>query len=264
MSQGNTDIQLDLAAARVYDEFFVPALFAQWAGPLVEAASIQPGEKVLDVACGTGALTRALKERAGPCGKVIGLDPNAAMLRVAAGRSPEIEWRQGSAESLPFGGAGFDAVVSQFGLMFFADPAAAAREMLRVLRTGGHLAVAVWDSLEHSPGYAAFVRLLETLFGTSIADSLRAPFALGDAGALRALFADAGAADVRLVTRDGVARFPGIRQWVHADAKGWLQLDDDQSARLYAEAEAELGDFADSEGEVSFTVPAHILTATRS
>ncbi len=264
ISLSDSKTPLDAAAARVYDRFFVPALFAQWTGPVADAAGIRAGERVLDVACGTGALTRTVKERTGPCGAVVGLDPNAAMLQVAARRSPDIEWRQGAAEMLPFESASFDAVVSQFGLMFFADRGAAMREMTRVLRTGGHLAVAVWGSLDRSPGYAALVRLLHRLFGPPAADALRAPFALGEAGALRSLFACAGIADLRLETRDGRARFPSVREWVHADAKGWLQLDDSQCERLYAAAEKELGGFAGRQGEVSFSVPAHIVTATRA
>ncbi|HET6278495.1 MAG TPA: methyltransferase domain-containing protein [Candidatus Polarisedimenticolia bacterium] len=258
------EIHLDISAAQVYDDFFVPALFAQWADPVAEAAGIQAGERVLDVACGTGALTRAVKERAGPCGVVIGLDANRAMLEVAGRKAPEITWREGTAEALPFDGASFDAVVSQFGLMFFADRPGAVREMARVLRPGGRLAVAVWDSLDRSPGYAALVSLLERLFGAAVANSLRAPFALGDTQALRSLFRDAGVADLRVETRDGRARFPGIRQWVHADAKGWLQLDDEQSDRLYAAAETELRSFAGPGGVVSFSVPAHLVTAIRS
>jgi len=120
--------RLDADAAQVYDDFFVPALFAQWADRVAEAARVRSGQRVLDVACGTGALTRAVKNRSGTGGVVIGLDPNAAMLNIAARKSPDIEWQQGTAESLPFESGTFDAVVSQFGLMFVADRLYAAAE----------------------------------------------------------------------------------------------------------------------------------------
>lgn len=250
--------------AWVYEEFFVPALFGQWASTVVDAAAVQPGDRVLDVACGTGVLARAVLGKVAPAGSVVGLDPNEAMLAVAAQKSREIEWRQGVAESIPFADKSFDAVVSQFGLMFFWDPRGAIREMMRVLRPGGCVAVAVWDALDHTPAYTAFVGLLQRLFGSSEADKLRAPFVLGDAKVLLSLFADAGVASPTLTTCDGTARFPTVRDWVHADAKGWLQLDEDQYRTLLSEAEHALKAFVTTEGRVAFTMPAHIVTAVKT
>jgi ubiquinone/menaquinone biosynthesis C-methylase UbiE len=120
----------DRSPADVYDEQFVPALFAPWGPVLCDAARIAPGQRVLDVACGTGALTVAAAARVGPGGAVIGLDANPQMLAVARRKHPAgIEWIDGRAEALPFPDASFDAVASQFGLMFFDDRAAALREM---------------------------------------------------------------------------------------------------------------------------------------
>jgi ubiquinone/menaquinone biosynthesis C-methylase UbiE len=90
-------------------------------------------------------------------GSVSVLDANPGMLAVAARLAPGVEWRQGTAESLPYSDQSFNAVVRQFGLMFFTDRRQALREMLRVLAPGGHLAVAVWDSLANTPAYAAEV-----------------------------------------------------------------------------------------------------------
>jgi ubiquinone/menaquinone biosynthesis C-methylase UbiE len=141
--------------AEVYDEFFVPALFQQWGNVVADAAGVGLGQRVLDVACGTGVLACAAAERVGNRGTVVGLDPNEEMLTVARRKNSSIEWRDGRAESLPFPDESFDAVASQFGFMFFEDRHATLREMIRVLRPGGRLAVAVCDSLDHSPGYAA-------------------------------------------------------------------------------------------------------------
>lgn len=171
--------------AEIYDALFVPALFQQW-GPVVSGeARIEPGDSVIDVACGTGVLALAALDRVGPQGKVVGLDPNADMLGVARRKNSRIDWRDGRAEELPFPDGSFDAAVSQFGLMFFADRAAGLCEMMRLLKPGGRLAVAVCDSLAHSPGYAAVAALLERLFGDQIADAFRAPFVLGDMERLR-------------------------------------------------------------------------------
>ncbi|HEY7538660.1 MAG TPA: class I SAM-dependent methyltransferase [Methylomirabilota bacterium] len=253
-------------AAEVYEEFFVPALFQQWADRVADAASLRPGEHVLDVACGTGALTRAVGARVGASGAAIGLDVNERMLAVARRKAPTLEWRLGRAEALGFESDRFDAVVSQFGLMFFEDRRGALAEMLRVLRRGGRLAVAVWDSLDHTPGYAAVTLMLQRLFGDRVADALRAPFALGDPSALRSLFAAAGIPRATITTVNGTARFPSITAWIHTDVKGWTladMIDDAQLGRLLDEAEKVLRRFRTADGSVVFDAPAHIVTATK-
>jgi SAM-dependent methyltransferase len=219
------------------------------------------------VACGTGVLARAVADRVGSAGSVAGVDVNDGMLAVARRKAPAIAWKQASAEALPFDNDSFDAVVSQFGLMFFADRCAALKEMLRVVRPGGRLAVAVWDSLEHTPGYAAMTDLLQLLFGDQVADALRAPYVLGDRQLLRSLFAETGVPDAQITTQAGIARFPSIQSWVYTDIKGWTladALDDAQFERLLTEAEQPLRPFVAADGTVAFSAPAHIVTATRA
>jgi SAM-dependent methyltransferase len=258
--------QVSRSAAEVYDEFFVPSLFQEWPGRVADAAEIRPGQRVLDVACGTGVLARTVAERVGPDGSVVGLDLNSGMLAVARRKAQAIEWRPGRAEALPFDGASFDAVVSQFGLMFFEDRQAALREMLRVLRPGGRIAVAVWDTLDQSPGYAAMADLLQRLFGDEVAGTLRAPFILGDRQFLGSLFAEAGMPDARIATRAGTARFPSIESWVYTEIKGWTladAIDNAQFDLLLAEAKRELQPFVTGDGTVAFAMPARIVTATK-
>ncbi len=256
--------QVTRSAAEIYEEFFVPALFQQWTPIMADAAGIKAGQRVLDVACGTGVLAREAAGRVGGGGLVTGLDRNEGMLAMARRVAPAVEWKAGRAEQLPFPDASFDAVVSQFGLMFFDDRVQALREMRRVLKPGGRLAVAVWDRLENSPGYAAMAGLLERLFGRRIAGELHAPFALGDAEALRALFAEAGLGTAKVATHAGTARFPSIEAWVRTDVKGWTLadlIDDDQYALLLREASVALRRYAKADGIVMFEAPALIVTA---
>ncbi len=257
-----------IEAANAYEALFVPALFRQWAPRVVAAAKIAPGERVLDVACGTGILAREAAATTGPRGSVAGLDPGPGMLAVAERLAPGIEWRRGTAESLPFPDDSFDAVVSQFGLMFFEDKRRALREMHRVLRPGGRLAVAVWDALDRISAYATEVELLDRIAGAPAADALRAPFVLGDREILEALFAEAGVAPVDVETRPGTARFPSIRTMVEADLRGWLPvlgivLAEDVIARVLQEAEHVLVDHVTAHGLVEFDLPAHIVSATK-
>jgi SAM-dependent methyltransferase len=255
--------QVSNSAAEIYQEFFVPALFQPWTGPVVDAAGVQTGQQVLDVACGTGVLARTAADRVGPTGTVVGLDVNAGMLAVAEREAPHLEWQAGPAEELPFDNDSFDAVVSQFGLMFFADKCAALKEMARVLRPGRRLAVAVWDSLDHTPGYAVMVELLKRLFGQEAANGLRAPYSLGDVPTLQALLDQAGLPGCAITTHPGTAQFPSIQSWVHTDINGWVladMLDNEQFDLLLREAEQELQPFVTNGGTVSFDAPAHIVT----
>lgn len=265
----DSDLPAQIAAAKAYEDFFVPALFGQWATRVAAVAQIQAGQHVLDVACGTGVLARAAASRVGPGGFVAGVDPSPGMLAVAAQIAPRIEWRQGIAEALPYPDQHFDAVVSQFGFMFFADRGKALREMTRVLKPGGRLALAVWASLESAPAYAAEVALLERVAGRHAADALRAPFVLGDPKELAQLVAGATAADVTLTTQPGVARFPSIRFMVEADLRGWLPLmgvvlTEDQIHRILHEAEQALGAYVTADGKMAFELAAHIVSGTKS
>lgn len=258
--------QVIQSAAEVYEAFFIPALFAPWPPLVADAAAIRAGQRVLDVACGTGILTRTVAERVGETGAAVGLDVNTGMLAVAARHAADIEWREGAAEALPFEDHSFDAVVSQFGLMFFEDQRAAVREMVRVLRPGGRLAVAVWDTLDNTPGYAAMVALLQRLFGEQVANGLRAPYSLGDLDTLRAVFSEAGFPDVEITTKPGQARFPSLRDWMYTDIKGWVladALDEAQFQTLLREAQSALAPFVTPAGDVIFDAPGHIVTLSK-
>ena len=251
--------------AEVYDTRFVPALFGQW-GPVVAAeAGVREGDRVLDVACGTGALTLAAAGIAGPSGSVVGLDANPEMLAVARRKPAHIEWLEGRAEDLPLPDDSFDAVVSQFAFMFFDDKPQALREMMRVLKPGGRLAVAVCDAVENSPGYRAFAALLDRLFGRNVGDAFRAPFTLGDAGRLHEICRDADIGDAEVVQRTGKVRFSSIDGLVSTErACAWTLggvLTDEQFERLLQESQTALKPFVTEGGTVEFDMPALIIRA---
>lgn len=264
-----TTLKEQIAAARAYEDLFVPALFRQWAPLLIEAARVTPGDRALDVACGTGTLARELVAHVGASGSVAGLDALPGMLEVAKQIAPGVDWKLGSAEELPFADQSFDVVVSQFGLMFFRDRIKALREMLRVLTPGGRLAIAVWDSLGSMPAFAAEDALLRRVAGQAASDALHAPFVLGDKADLEQLARDAGIAKPLVKTHQETARFPSIRSLVEADLRGWLpvggvMLTEDIIQRTLEEADRELSAYADRDGRAVFRISAHVLSGGRS
>ena len=261
-------LQDQIDAAKDYDSLLGPALFNQWVTKVTDAANIQPGQRVLDVACGTGLLSREISSRATASVYVAGLDPSPGMLAVAKELAPAIDWNEGVAESLPFPDDSFDTVVSQFGLMFFTDRHQAVREMIRILKPGGRIVVAVWDSLANITAYADFAALVNRLAGKQAADLISTPFCLGDRKALATLFTNAGASSVDIATHTGTARFPSITEMVEADLRGWLPvmgvvLTEEQIGQVLHEAEDVLGPYVTSAGKVVFEAPAHIITSVK-
>ncbi len=259
--------QVSDAAAVVYEQKFVPALFGSWPPVVAETVNIQSGDHVLDVACGTGVLAREALKRVGPSGSVTGLDLNEGMLAVARQMQPAIDWRQGDAAALPFEDDRFGVVVSQFALMYFPERVAALREMWRVLEPGGRLAVASWASFEKAQGYRLLAEIAERRTNAEAAAVLRAPFVLGDVDALIGLYRDAGIDQPKLDTRDGFAYFPSTEEFVSAEVKGSPLndlLSEAEYQALLDEAEAGFAAFRNSEGRIAIPMAAHIVSARKN
>lgn len=192
--------------ARNYEQGFVPAIGAPFGAALVAAAALRRGERVLDVACGTGIVARLAADQVAPDGKVSGLDFNPAMLSVArsvaqsSGRS--INWYESSAEAMPLPDGSFDVVFCQLGLMFIPDRLAAVREMRRVLVPGGRVLVST------ARGNALFEAMDQGIarhIGVDAAAFVRQVFSLPDPAALARLLRDAGFRDVEArVERKGI------------------------------------------------------------
>jgi len=187
----------------------VPALFGPWASRLIQAASPRPGERVLDVACGTGVVARQVATHVHPEGKVVGLDLNPNMLAVARTMAEQeglaIDWHEGRAESLPYPDGSFELVLCQFVFMFFSDRRSAIAEMHRVLSQGGHMSLSVWQGLNRHPFYQALHDVIERRLGMS---GIQDIFSLGGAKGLRALLAEAGFQQVEIEPVSMTARFP--------------------------------------------------------
>lgn len=221
----DASVQWQLAgnSAEAYERYLVPQIFTPWAKRLVQTAAIQSSERVLDVGCGTGIVARTTAQTVGAQGYVAGLDRNAAMLEVAEatsnGVSPKIEWRQGSAELLPYADGSFDAVLCQQALQFIEEPIQALAEMRRVLAQEGRVAISVWRAIRYNPVFALFAEVLEHHAGQEAARIMRSPFPEWTANHLRALLEAAGFRDVHLVIGVGSVRFTSTREFMQQESQ---------------------------------------------
>ena len=258
--------QLSRSAADVYEEFFVPALFGQWAEQMLDALGSVDGARLLDIGVGTGVVARAAVPRVGVRGSVVAVDPNEAMLTVAKRMCPGVDLRRGAAEQLPVGTDEIDCVTCQFALMYFSDRARAVSEIARVTRPGGRVAIATWAAVEETPGYAAMVDLLGDEIGEWAAEATRAPFCIGTPDQLAELLRPSFP-EVAVERRSGQACFASLDDWMHTEIRGWTlaeHIDDGQFARLCRRASTVLGRFVGDDGRVRFPATALIATATVS
>jgi ubiquinone/menaquinone biosynthesis C-methylase UbiE len=262
--------QLSGPAAEIYQAHLVPAIFGPWAAVVVEAAGLRPGERVLDVACGTGAVAREAARRLGGHRVVVGLDNNPGMLAVAGSVSvpqgPPIEWREADATSMPFPEASFDVVLCQLGLQYFPDRRAALGEMRRILVPDGRVVLLVWQSIVHSPGFAALAEALERHVSTSAATIMRAPFAFDDAEQLGAAVTGAGFRDVRVRGATGTVHFGSVEDFVRYQTAGSPlavpvgEATDDAREALIGDVSRAVQPYVTADG-VAFPIWAHIATA---
>jgi len=209
--------------ARTYQSYFGPAIFEPLTERVLAVAPPAAGEHAIDVACGTGILTRRVAAHAGPGGRVVGVDINPAMIETARTIEPDdgsapIEYRDGDGAALDEPSAAYDVAYCQQGLQFFPDRSAGAAELRRVVRDAGRAVVAVWQGIDRHPLYAALADAEEphlAALGVSLSRTeLIAPFSLGDAGELRDLLTEAGFADIQLTTASITARFGDADRFV--------------------------------------------------
>ena len=260
------------SAPEVYERELVPAVFGPWAPIVVELAHPSPGERVIDVACGTGIVARVAAARVGPGGSVAGVDLNPGMLNVArsvettTGDSAGIQWHEASADKLPFPNSSFDIAYCQLGLQFFADRPAALREMHRILVPEGRLALMVWRGIGESPGFQALAEILEKNIGPAAATIMRAPFGLSDASELNKLVEDAGFRDIKIHQRVGSIQFPSIERFVSSYIAGSplaghvSQANDTAREKLRADSAQALEKYTNEHG-LSFPIAAQLLAA---
>jgi ubiquinone/menaquinone biosynthesis C-methylase UbiE len=224
-----------------YERYFVPAIGGPLAHDLVELAQLRPGEHVVDVACGTGVVTRLAAERVDGGGVVAGVDVNPEMLHVARNVPGDtaIEWHEASAEALPLDDAAFDVALCQMGLQFFPDRPGALREMQRVLKPSGRVVLNVPGPTP--PPLAVLEQALRRHIGPGAGGFVATVFSLHDTDEVRTLLEDAGFADVQARSELKTLRVPPAEQflWQYVNstpvADAASKLDEDARADLQQE-----------------------------
>jgi ubiquinone/menaquinone biosynthesis C-methylase UbiE len=276
------------AAAEIYEQHLVPAMFEPFARHLIQLCNIRRSDRILDVACGTGIVSRlAIDYVDATVGKVVGVDINPVMLNVAhhCSSGKDIEWKEGSATSLPFPNESFNLVICQQGLQFFPDKLKALTEMNRVLvgaasnredkdRGCGRLVLSVWTSIKDNPGFSILEQLLQETISHEAAAIMQLPHSLSDSTELLSLIRAAGFGKKILskeVTK--TISFPSVEEFVVGFTNGSMlanyfsdkkKVDDISQNKLLNRASRELSQFVDEHsGKLSFPLSTRFVFANK-
>jgi SAM-dependent methyltransferase len=203
-----------------YDRYLGPVLFEPYAADLVARLPAGDQLRVLEIACGTGIVTRRLREGLEDSATLIATDLNEPMIAYAraAVPAPGIAWQQADAQNLAFADGSFDVVVCQFGFMFLPDKSQGFREARRVLTSGGLLLANVWQSIQANPVIGAIDATLARLFADDPPRFIATPYGYHDADRIRADMQQGGWDDVRLET----VRVQGLGPSAHEFALGFV------------------------------------------
>jgi ubiquinone/menaquinone biosynthesis C-methylase UbiE len=256
--------------ASIYDKYLGPLIFEPYAQDLADRLSALHAERVLETAAGTGIVTRALLRSLSPSANIVATDLNQPMLDHAAERvsSSRVSWQKADAQALPFPDATFDAVVCQFGVMFFPDKQKAYREARRVLKAGGHFIFNVWDRLENNE----FADIVTTAVSEMFPDDpprflARTPHGYHDKQAVIAEVQSAGFVNIaaETLTRRSVAptcRDPAIGFCQGTPLRNEIEVRDADRLAEATEVAASKISARFGNGPVDGMIQAHVVTAS--
>jgi ubiquinone/menaquinone biosynthesis C-methylase UbiE len=272
--------------AEIYEQRLVPAMFEPFARDLIQLCDIRRSDRILDVACGTGIVSSlAIDYVDVTVGKVVGVDINPVMLNVArhCSAGKDIDWKEGSATSLPFPNEFFDLVICQQGLQFFPDRLKALTELNRVLvgTTSnrdkdygcGRLVLSVWTSIKDSPGFSILERLLQEIISHEVSTIMQLPHSLSDSTELVSLVTAAGFGKISSKEVTKTISFPSVEEFVVGYTNGSMlasyfsdkkKVDDITRNKLLKGASRELSQFVDEHsGKLSFPLSTRLVLANK-
>jgi ubiquinone/menaquinone biosynthesis C-methylase UbiE len=219
-----TDKIFSGAIPEFYERYLVPLIFDPYARDLAARVTAAKPERVLEIAAGTGVLTRALASQLPVTTQIVATDLNPPMLEYAKtlmGRDDRIEWKTADAQNLPFQNESFDAVACQFGVMFFPDKAQAFKEARRVLKPSGHYYFSVWDKISNNEFAELVTQALEEMFPTDPPRFLaRTPHGYYDVDRLRQYLKASSFTDISAEAIDARSRAVSPREPALAYVQG--------------------------------------------
>jgi len=251
-----------------FDRFLGGFYYEPYAADLARRLAVGRDGRVLELACGTGILTRRLRAALPNDAQLVATDLNEPMIEFARSKlwGADIHWRTADAQALPFKEGAFDAVVCQFGLMFLPDKALGFREARRVLKPGGTFLANVWCSLDDNPTAAAAHRTLAAMFPDDPPHFLETLFGLHDAGAIEALAREAGFANVAVERVELEGHAPSARHVAMGFARGspLAAALQEREADMDAVVDTIARALRDGEGPMPYAAPlsALVITAT--
>lgn len=257
---------------KLYEQYLVPMIFEAYAADLTQRLASRSLNRVLEIAAGTGVVTRAMASALPETVAIVATDLNEAMLSEASARGTKrsVEWRQADALQLPFGDGTFDAVVCQFGVMFFPDKAKAFSEARRVLRAGGVFIFSVWDRIENNEFAATVTSALEKVFpGDPPRFLVRTPHGYHDRPTIERDLADGGfSAPARFTTvaarsRAASARVPAMAICQGTPLRSEIEARDASRLGEATDTAAEAIAERFGHGAVDGKIQAHIVTVER-
>jgi ubiquinone/menaquinone biosynthesis C-methylase UbiE len=259
--------QLSGDAASLYERYGQFAM-GPWTDDLIVSARCRDGDRVLDVACGTGLIAKRVNTASGVTCKITGIDLNEHMLNVAR-QDSSIDWRLGDVGAMPFPPGAFDVVLCQQGLQFFPDRQTAMQEMARVLAPGGRLSLNVWGPLDRQVYFMALFKAVDRFIGDDAAKTIASPYTLTTKDELRALAIGAGFKNITvrfeqrtIRAEEDIAQFTNGLLQATPMASQFLALGNNQRTALMNYVADQLADYVDDAG---MAVPQenHFLFAVR-
>tara|TARA_R110002124_G_scaffold32461_1_gene108885 strand:+ start:51 stop:842 length:792 start_codon:yes stop_codon:yes gene_type:complete len=258
--------QLAGQGAEIYEDVMVPLWFGRWADAMLETVAPQPGDRLLDVACGTGVTTRLAQDKVGHSGHVVGLDINAPMLakaRELAG-ARDITWIESDVTDSGLPDGSFDLIISQHGYHYFPDKPAALAEFRRLLAPGGRLFYSIWDG--HSPYTQALCTAVAAHISPEIAAKQRAQRETQTAAELTTQAVAAGFAQVAVHRQELQIDVPMAEEFVPLHlgsmpiADAFLALDTDQQQALARQVQTALAGYV-TQGRMCYPDAVHLVSA---
>ena len=246
---------IDTSAAEAFEKYLVPPVFGPWSRSLVDLADPKPGERLLDVGCGTGAAARYAADILPEQGAVAAIDLNAGMIAHARTLDPKgaVDWREGDIMALPFDDGRIQHIIGNQVLQFLPDRRGALVEMQRVMTGDGRAIFGVYCQLDLCPAHCAVAQALEKHDVDPA--GIQHPYSFGDPVILGDVLADAGFRDISVVRRTMEARFASPKAFVEALAAGGPsarhaleQLDEDGLSQVIGEVTAALDPYVDADG----------------